>query len=363
MQQRVLLLSTLPPKEIKAEWPYYQNWTLPQALRERGALVSCKCWRDDSVTTKELASYDVITFLWCNNYHLYPIEFPRFIRNKLLPAQELRPSLRVANDSHVILWNTDKAYLDDLLFAGFAVPKTEFVRDLSVFPTTESLVTHVSTLANGITNGPVILKPSISGSSKQTYCIKDPSNMSAADHEFLANVVRDGIDGALIVQDFEPAITNGEYSLVFTAGTHTHTMVKTPAQGDFRCQAEFGGGIRELHMEEVPEVAKCTAKDVMRFIESKVGAVTYCRVDGVIRKSGEFVLMEVEAIEPHLWLETCNDSKIREALYASLLRPGVQSAGFGEWFQWSLRLLAGRLHRWISWFQEYFWSTDKVVKM
>jgi len=279
-----------------------------------------------------------------------------------MPAQELRPHLKVANDSRVILWNTDKTYLDDLLFAGFAVPETKFVRDLSAFSTTESLATHISTLAKGITNGPVILKPSVSGSSKQTYRINDPSNMNDADHEYLANVVQDGIDGALMVQEFEPAIANGEYSLVFTAGVHTHTMVKTPAQGEFRCQAEFGGGIRELPMKEVPEVARRTAKDVTRFMESKVGAVTYCKVDGVVRKSGEFVLMEVEAIKPHLWLETCNDSQICEALYAPLLRPNPQSAGFGESSQWLLGSLAGRLGRWIRWFKGYLWSRSKFVK-
>jgi glutathione synthase/RimK-type ligase-like ATP-grasp enzyme len=349
MQQNVLLLTTVPPENIKAEWPYYQNWTLPQALRERGASVSIKCWRDDGLTIGDLASYHVITFLWCNNYHLHPIEFPDFVRCKLLPAQKLQPSMRVANDPHIILWNTDKEYLDDLKSAGFAVPKTEFVRDLSAFRSTEVLAQHLTAVAQGITTGPVILKPSISGSSKQTYRIDDPSNLSHADHDFLGDVLHNGIDGALIAQEFEPAIANGEYSLVFIAGEHTHTMVKTPARGDFRCQAEFGGGIAELRMDEVPEAAKKTAEEVMRYMNSEVGAVSYCRVDGVLRDTGDFVLMEVEAIEPHLWLETCNDPAIRESLYAALLRSSAPSTALDQWVQRPLQALMDVLWRIASW--------------
>jgi len=320
---KILFLTTQPPAEIKAEWPYYQNWTLPQAMRECGALVSIESWRDKTLDVKALGAYGVITFLWCNNYHLHPVEFPEFIKSKLLPAQQLYPAMRVVNDSSIILWNIDKAlYLGELQEAGFLVPRTELVKELDSFSAVEILAEHVSVLARRVTSGPVVLKPSISGSSKQTHLIKDPSSPNAADMNFLAGVMASGIDGRLIVQEYEPAISNGEYSLVFTAGKHTHTMIKTPAESEFRCQAEFGGGIDELGMDKVPKQAKETAKDIMKFLASKGGALTYCRIDGVIRDSGEFVLMEVEAIEPHLWLETSNDPGIRDALYTALLSPG-----------------------------------------
>jgi glutathione synthase/RimK-type ligase-like ATP-grasp enzyme len=171
-----------------------------------------------------------------------------------------------------------------------------------------------------IAQGSIVLKPSISGSSKQTHLIADPTSLTAVDEEHLAQLLRTGIDGSLLVQVYESAITNGEYSLVFIGGQHTHTMIKVPITGEFRCQAEFGGDEREIEPAEVPEQAKQCATKVMHLLNEKVGAVTYCRIDGVIRQeTGKFVLMEIEAIEPDLWLEIVKDPKIKESLYAALL--------------------------------------------
>jgi glutathione synthase/RimK-type ligase-like ATP-grasp enzyme len=231
----------------------------------------------------------------------------------------LKPKLRVVNDSTIILWNTDKTYLRDLQDAGFLVPKTKFVNDWSTLDTAKSLAEKVRQLVKKMGDGSVVLKPSISGSSKQTHLIKNPLEMSSSDIEYLVAASQVGIDGLLIVQEYEPAISNGEYSMVFTAGEHTHTMVKTPVKGEFRCQAEYGGGIDEIGMDEVPQQAKATVKGIMRYLVSHVGAVTYCRIDGVLRENRDFILMEVEAIELHLWLETSKDPSIRDALYSALL--------------------------------------------
>lgn len=319
-EKKILFLTTLPLNEIEVEWHRDQNWSLPHALVKHGASVTIQCWHDKTLDMEKLAVFDVITFLWCYGYDRYPIEFPKFIKGKLLPAQNLRPALKVLNHPSVILWNTDKAqYLKDLHDAGFLVPKFNSVPDCSTFPSTETLAQHISTLTRRITNGSVVLKPSISASSKQTHCIKDPSNLTECDFKFIEELILRGIDGSLIIQAFEPAITNGEYSLVFIAGSHTHTMVKVPAQGDFRSQQEFGGHIEELTMDRVPEQAKETAEKIMRFLNSKVGVVTYCRLDGVLRNTGEFVVMEVEVIEPELWVETCRDPSVRETFCRAFL--------------------------------------------
>jgi len=316
----ILLLTTQSPSEIRAEWPYYQNWTLPGTLRERGAKVSIKCWRDEALDAQALARYDIICFLWCNNYHEHPIEFPAFIEQRLLPAQKLRPTLRILNDANLVLWNTDKAhYLVDLERAGFLIPKVAALKDCTAISTVEDLAAQIRILGAGITDGPIVLKPSISGSSKQTHLLQNPSTLSPADTTFLSSLLKNGIDGDLLLQAYEPSISNGEYSLVFIAGTHTHTMLKTPAHGEFRCQAEFGGGITELAPSQVPAKAIEVAEKIMRYLNENVGMATYCRVDGVIGTDGEFVLMEVEGIEPHLWLETCQDKTAREMLYNAIL--------------------------------------------
>lgn len=154
-----------------------------------------------------------------------------------------------------------------------------------------------------------------------THLVRDIEQVSLADRQYMALLLKTGLEGCLIVQAFEPAIKDGEYSLVFIAGEHTHTMLKTPSKGHFKCQAEFGGGIADIPLENVPESAVTTAQEIIKWLGRKfqVEVVPYCRVDGVVRK-GQFVLMEVEAIEPHLWLETCSNRTAREKLYEVLLR-------------------------------------------
>jgi glutathione synthase/RimK-type ligase-like ATP-grasp enzyme len=331
----ILFLTTADPATIRAEWPYYQNWTLPSVLKSRGDVqVHIRCWRDDSLTPEVLAGYDNITFLWCNNYHEHPVAFPAFLLERLNPARHLSSTMRVVNNSDVVLWNTDKTYLQDVKKAGFLIPDTEVLEDINDhnFRSVGELADRISRSSiavaaagaaavgkNGKGKG-VVLKPSISGSSKQTYLLRDPNRLNDEDVAYLQAILRDGIDGSLMIQAYEPAIANGEYSMVYIAGDHTHTMVKTPARGEFRCQAEFGGQIAQIDNSLVPQAARQTATRILEYMESSFGApLGYCRIDGVVRDDGSFVMMEIEAIEPHLWLETHADEKTKEKLYATLL--------------------------------------------
>lgn len=61
---KVLFLTTRPPEEIKAEWSYYQNWFLPRMIRERGAVVELRSWRDPDPASVSI--FDSESFLWCN---------------------------------------------------------------------------------------------------------------------------------------------------------------------------------------------------------------------------------------------------------------------------------------------------------
>lgn len=318
---RILFLTTQPPSEIRAEWPYYQNWTLPASLRKRGAQVSLKCWRDEFITAETLSKYDVISFLWCNNYHNHPVEFPAFIQHHLRPALKLQTQLKIINDVNIIEWNLDKAqYLTDLEKAGFLISKLSTLHHPEKFQTIQELVTSIinpSTKTPG--GGPLVLKPSFSGSAKQTYLLQTPSNATPTDKNFITTLLQEGIHGSLLIQAYEPAIQKGEYSLIFIAGNHTHTILKTPATGEFRCQAEFGGDTTEIPVDQVPLQAIKVAERIKAYLDSNVGKTTYCHIDGVIRDSGEFVLMEVEAIEPHLWLETCKDESIHDRLHVAMM--------------------------------------------
>ena len=72
--------------------------------------------------------------------------------------------------------------------------------------------------------------------------------------------------------------------------------MKSPAPNEFRSQSEFGGSTRLYHPSE--QVLK-TAKDILDQYDYPL---LYARVDGIIQ-DGRFVLMELELIEPLLFLD------------------------------------------------------------
>lgn len=87
---------------------------------------------------------------------------------------------------------------------------------------------------------------------KTNVPLNNSTHLTRSDKNFLNTLLEEGIHGSLLIQAYEPAISKGEYSLVFIAEKHTHTILKTPAKGEFRCQAEFGGDTTELSVDQIP---------------------------------------------------------------------------------------------------------------
>lgn len=239
---KVLFLTTEDPSTIKAEWPCYQNWMLPALIKERGADVSLLCWRNPDLNATTISAFDIVIFLWCNKYQLHSKTFPAFVESILIPAQDLKPNIHIFNDLRIVLWNMDKHYLQDLAEVGFANPRTEFI-DLRK-QTKNSLT---STLSSFSKSHPLVLKLAISGSANMTHSIKTPEPLTSEDSSFLDLVLTEGTSGDLIIQEYAENISQGECSLIFINGKHSHTVLKTPQTGEFRCQVEFGGSTRELN--------------------------------------------------------------------------------------------------------------------
>jgi len=122
------------------------------------------------------------------------------------------------------------------------------------------------------------------------------------------------------VQKFMPEIqTQGESSFIFFHGEFSHAVGKLPATGDFRVQTEFGGSVREF----IPSRSVIdAATEVLRGVEYQP---LYARVDGLERE-GKFVLMELELIEPILFLGLGKAaSRFARSIALSLDRPPVSS--------------------------------------
>jgi hypothetical protein len=99
-----------------------------------------------------------------------------------------------------------------------------------------------------------------------------------------------------------PAITSeGEYSLLYFGGQFSHAILKTPQNGDFRVQAQFGGTDVTVTPEQAALAVAAAA------LAATPEPVAYARVDMVRNGDGGFALMELELIEPYLWLDRAPD--------------------------------------------------------
>ena len=125
-----------------------------------------------------------------------------------------------------------------------------------------------------------------------------------------------------LVQAFVPEIArDGEWSLLFFDGVYSHAVLKRAASGDFRVQSQFGGSVEAL---EPPAELLSSARDAL----AAVAALgfrdhAYARVDGVV-VGGRFRLMELEMIEPALFLAQRPDAAER---FANVLRQRLGASG------------------------------------
>ena len=111
-----------------------------------------------------------------------------------------------------------------------------------------------------------------------------------------------------LVQPFRGhVLSEGEYSLFYFGGHYSHTILKTPREGDYRVQEEHGGIITA-----VPEDGPWRA--VADAVIAAIGrTLLYARVDLVRNPDDGFELMELELIEPALYLRMDPDAPDRFA--------------------------------------------------
>lgn len=268
---KLLFLTTAEMPELL---PYDQ--TVIQQLHTFKVQVDIMIWEKLSTTPLEqLTPYKAIIIRTCWNYYKKPEVFGRlldFCSSHNLP---------LLNPADIVRWNMDKRYLLDLEKEGIELIPTAFVfeHDPSVFSTS-------------VNRGwqKLVIKPMISGGSYHTFVI-DKEDESGFD-KILGTYYK---NRPYMLQEFIPEISSGEVSTLRFANGFTYSIAKVPKKGDYRVQFTYGG---TYHIEKVhPQIATLCDQIAERF----QGRLLYQRVDGVWRNN-RFLLMEVELIEPDLYL-------------------------------------------------------------
>lgn len=247
---------------------------LADALRARGALVSPVIWDAPDVDWPSL-DRAVLRSVW--DYHLRPAEFAEWLDARA------REGSALVNPAGLVRWNLHKSYLDELAAAGCAVIETVRVPRRAPTPLAALLERRGWTDA--------VVKPAVSASAHRTFRV---SGSDATSRQGDLDAIVD--EGDALVQPLAPEILEaGEWSLVFISGALSHAVLKRGAAGEFRVQEEYGG------RAAVGDPGARVVADAAAVLSAAPGRSTYARVDGIVR-NGAFVLMELELIEPVLYL-------------------------------------------------------------
>ncbi|MES2679193.1 MAG: hypothetical protein V4635_04875 [Bacteroidota bacterium] len=206
--------------------------------------------------------------------------------------------IKLLNPYSIIRQNSDKHYLDEITASGLKVIPSLFLERNSKAVLNDFFKTF---------NTPtLIIKPCVSASAKNTMVV-NPDNVSERQAQLNAFLNEE----SFMVQPFVNEIVQGELSFIFFGGIYSHAVIKLPKAGDFRVQHFHGGTIRKY------EPGAQQIAEAQKYVDGFAAGCLYARVDGLLIE-GSFQLMELELIEPYLFLNTHDGAY--ESYYNAMLR-------------------------------------------
>jgi glutathione synthase/RimK-type ligase-like ATP-grasp enzyme len=270
-----------------------------RALEERGAHVEGRAWNEPAAGFE---GFDAIVLRSNWDYHFDPEAFRAWL------DRLERAGARVFNPPALVRWNVSKRYLIALQAAGVPTVATVVQEDETRAGIEATMRSHGWRAC--------VLKPEIGASAHDTRLVTEETLAEAA-----TAIAAGAMRRPMLVQPFiEEVRTHGEWSLVFIEGSLTHSVLKLPADGDFRVQSYLGGTVR----------AKPVPPGVVRAAQAALAALPeaplYARIDAVEAPAGALI-MEVEVNEPGLFFTHAPPAaalRLAEALLARISgRAGV----------------------------------------
>lgn len=265
---------------------------LIEPLRRLGHVAEFVPWQ----AAVDWRNYDgvVIRTTWDYQNHL-----PAFMG----VLQEIQTQTRLANPLELVKWNADKKiYLQDIEKQGGKIVPTIWSDNGIGSRQIQAWFEHLQT-------DEIVIKPTIGANAQHAFRLK-----------------RDSVDGGKLSEVFKTRpymiqpfmhgiVEEGEFSLFYFSGEYSHTILKTPKTGDFRVQEEHGGIIQAA---KPTGDLLATGDRIMQYISP---TPLYARIDFVRTGKGEFAVVELELIEPSMYL--------REAAHA----PRMFASAIDSWLQ------------------------------
>lgn len=244
-----------------------------RALSSSGVEVAVVDWDDPQV---DWARYDrvVLRSAWD-----YAEQLTRFLAwvDAVNEVTDLR------NPPATVRWSVDKHYLLELEAAGVPIVPTNVVEpgEEPVFPT-----------------GDIVVKPAVGAGSR------DAASYGAADLDLARAHVRrlqDQDRSVLVQPQLASVAIDGEWPMIYLGGVYSHAASKRvalPRGGQI--EGLFAAEANSFHTADADQLAVANA--AMEHVTARLGVPTYARVDVVRNDDGQPCVLELELVEPSLFL-------------------------------------------------------------
>lgn len=307
-----------------------EDKVIMDALKAKGYVVQRIAWSDKRASVKFLercetklvlirAVWDYLDDFYAWNQWLSQFEnVPLQNKEDLSPTNNAyngKPIIAVCNTVQLLSWNLDKQYLFDLEKNGINIPPTTLIqrgeeltmarlcqlrkRKIEQYKKDEMKATNM-----------LLFKPCVSHSALNTfkmvlndYSVDEVEKTTETCNTF-KSLVACVKERSMLMQEYQHRITEGEVSLIFVDGKFTHAVLKLPKKGDFRVHHEYGGTSNSYqpspqHIQFGKKVLQACAS-----ISRENIVPTFARIDVITDNSGDLCLMELELLDPELWLST-----------------------------------------------------------
>lgn len=259
---------------------------LAAALERRGICSRLCVWDDETVDWSE---WDLVVL---RSTWDYPRRQDAFVRW----AADVAAVTALRNRPDVVAWNSDKRYLLELAERGITtVPSVVYgPRDDVVLPD----------------NGPFVVKPAVSAGAQDTFRYDGPDDVEAVAHT--RRLQSQGRH--VLVQPYVDQVDDrGETALVYIGGVYSHAVRKGPILNGER---ETIGGLfasEDMQTRTPSEREYAAAEAALDALPFDRADLLYGRVDLLPGADGTPLLLEVELVEPSLFLRFYDDAPDRMA--------------------------------------------------
>jgi hypothetical protein len=279
--------------------------SLLAGLRERGVDAQAWAWTDP------MAPWDDAGLVWVRttwDYTRQPQRWRRWL------GERSRSGVRVENQPALLAWSSDKRYLADLATAGVPTVPTTFVAPGAPLPPLE---------------GEVVVKPSESAGGRDTGRFGPGRHAEAA--ALVARIASSG--RTAMVQPFVPSVDErGETAVVVVDGIVSHVLRKravlrpdevAPVRDDplGAAEAMYDPDLVQADPDGASADELALVDRLLSYLQERFDTTPLqMRVDLLAGAHGGPVLLELEAVEPNLYLDQVGPSATVGLLDAVLRR-------------------------------------------